>query len=122
MAQANAYPPSPWAPAGARSLQNVAVAGTTVMRLLGEGTRFVGFWLGASDERAKALTAELGARWPLVVHAVDGDGALARHLDAGAGTFVLVRPDAYVAAQIEAATPSAIEAALRRALSLDAGA
>ena len=28
MAQANAYPPSPWAPDGARSLQNVAFDGS----------------------------------------------------------------------------------------------
>src|SRR4029079_19378503 len=37
MPQATAYPPSPWAPDGARSLQNVALDSTTVMRLLGDG-------------------------------------------------------------------------------------
>jgi 3-(3-hydroxy-phenyl)propionate hydroxylase len=61
MAQANAYPPSPWAPDGARSLQNVALDGTTVMRLLGDGTRFLGLWLGASREQAAALNDELAA-------------------------------------------------------------
>ena len=116
MAQANAYPPSPWAPAGAMSLQNVAGEGTTVMRLLGEGTRFLGLWLGASRDQVAALNAELGQRWPLAVHAVDSAGALARHLGADAGTFVLVRPDAYVAARIESATPARVAAALGRAL------
>jgi len=53
------------------------------------------------------------------VHAVDGTGALARHLGAAPGSFVLVRPDAYVAAQLASAAPAAIEAALRRALSLE---
>ena len=61
MAQANAYPPSPWAPAGARSLQNVAVDGTTVMRLLGDGTRFLGLWLGA--ERRRRSRRSTRARW-----------------------------------------------------------
>ncbi len=122
MAQANAYPPSPWAPDGARSLQNVAISGTTVMRLLGDGTRFLGLWFGASAEQVTALDNDLGARRPLAVHAVDPTGTLARHLGVAAGTFVLVRPDAYVAAQIAAATPAAIEAALGRALSLGEGA
>jgi 3-(3-hydroxy-phenyl)propionate hydroxylase len=116
MAQANAYPPSPWAAAGATSLQNVAGDGTTVMRLLGAGTRFLGLWLGASGDQVAALSGELGERWPLAVHAIDAHGALARHLGAGAGTFFLVRPDAYVAARIESATPARVEAALGRAL------
>ncbi|MEO8836051.1 MAG: FAD-dependent oxidoreductase, partial [Caldimonas sp.] len=119
MAQANAYPPSRWAPAGARSLQNVAVDGTTVMRLLADGTRFLGLWLGASAAEVASL-ATLSERWPLTVRAVVPDGDLARHLDAGPGTFVLVRPDAYVAAQLAAPSPAAIEAALGRALSREA--
>ena len=118
MAQANAYPPSPWAPDGARSLQNVALDGTTVMRLLGDGTRFLGLWLGASREQAAALNDELALRWPLAVHAVAAAGALARHLGAAPGSFVLVRPDAYVAARLASAAPAAIETALRHALSL----
>jgi 3-(3-hydroxy-phenyl)propionate hydroxylase len=118
MAQANAYPPSPWAPGGARSLQNVAEGGTTVMRLLGDGTRFLGLWFGASRAQAAALNDELAVRWPLAVQPVDAAGALARHLGAAPGSFVLVRPDAYVAAQLASATPAAIESALRRALSL----
>jgi len=90
------------------------------MRLLGDGTRFLGLWLGASREQAAALDDALAARWPLAVHAVDAAGALARHLGVGAGGFVLVRPDAYVAARLESAAPAAIESALRRALSLEA--
>jgi len=118
MAQANDYPPSPWAPEGARSLQNVALAGTTVMRLLADGTRFVGLWLGASDAEIASL-GELARRLPLAPHAVAADQALARHLGAAPGTLVLVRPDGYVAATIAAPTPARVEAALRRALSLE---
>ena len=137
MAQANDYPPSPWAPAGARSLQNVAVDGTSVVRLLADGTRFLGLWVGASRSEAAALGDDLGARLPIAVHALDPAGALARHLGAhagagtvtgtgagtgpaGTGSFILVRPDAYVAARIDSPTPATIEAALRRALSLEA--
>jgi len=119
MAQANDYPPSPWAPEGARSLQNVALPGTTVMRLLADGTRFVGLWLGASDAEIASL-GELARRLPLAPHAVAADQALARHLGAAPGTLVLVRPDGYVAATIAAPTPARVEAALRRALSLEA--
>ena len=42
-----------------------------------------------------------------------------RHLGAAAGTVVLVRPDAYVAATLAAATPDAVAAALRDALGMD---
>lgn len=119
MAQANDYPPSRWAPEGARSLQNVALPGTTVMRLLGEGTRFLGLWLGASDSDLATL-ADVARRLPLSLHAVEPDGALAHHLGADPGSFVLVRPDAYVAACVAAPTAANAEAALRRALALDA--
>ena len=68
---------------------------------------------------AVALNDKLAARWPLTVQAVDGAGPLARHLGAAPGNFVLVRPDAYVAAQLASAAPAEIEAALRRALSLE---
>src|SRR6185436_9419054 len=47
MAQANAYPPSRWAKDGARSVQNVAEGGTTLMRSLAGGTRFLGLAIGA---------------------------------------------------------------------------
>ncbi len=120
MAQANAYPPSPWAARGARSLQNVVVGETTVMRLLADGTRFLGLWIGASDADLASLR-EVSSRWPLVVRAaaVDGDGDVARQLGVGAGTLVLVRPDAYVCAELAAPTAAVVESALRRALSLE---
>ncbi len=118
MAQANAYPPSPWAPGGARSLQNVVVGATTVMCLLADGTLFLGLWIGASEADLASLGA-LAARWPLRVCAAAADGDVARQLGAGAGTLVLVRPDAYVAAEIAPPTVVAVEAALRRALSAE---
>jgi 3-(3-hydroxy-phenyl)propionate hydroxylase len=118
MAQANAYPPSAWAPAGARSLQNVVVGDTTVMRLLAEGTRFLGLWIGASDADLASLD-DVASRWPLAVRAAAVGGDVARQLGLGAGTFVLVRPDAYVAAELVAPTAVDVEAAVRRAMSLE---
>ena len=118
MAQANAYPPSMWAKDGARSVQNVVLDGTTVMRLLADGTRFLGLWIGASDADIASLQG-VAACWPLVVRRVAAGSDVARHVAAGPGTLVLVRPDAYVAAQIGAPTPERVEAALRRALSLE---
>jgi 3-(3-hydroxy-phenyl)propionate hydroxylase len=119
MAQANDYPPSRWAPAGARSLQNVALGATTVMDLLADGTRFAGLWIGGSDAEVASL-ADLAQRLPFVAHAVAADGALASHLRAAPGTLVLVRPDAYIAATIAEPSRDRVEAALRRALALDA--
>jgi 3-(3-hydroxy-phenyl)propionate hydroxylase len=119
MAQANDYPPSRWAPAGARSLQNVLLGATTVMELLADGTRFAGLWIGGSDAEVATL-ADLAQRLPFVAHAVAADGALASHLRAAPGTLVLVRPDAYVAATIAQPKPDRVEAALRCALALDA--
>jgi 3-(3-hydroxy-phenyl)propionate hydroxylase len=118
MAHANVYPPSPWADAGGQSLQNVAFDGTSVMQLLGDGTRFLGLLIGVEGSVAPALRG-LAAQWPLIVRKLDSGSELARHLRADAGTLVLVRPDAYVVARVEAATPERVEAALRRALSLE---
>jgi 3-(3-hydroxy-phenyl)propionate hydroxylase len=117
MAQANAYPPSPWAPGGARSLQNLAFDGTSVMQLLGDGTRFLGLGVDADGEIGAALRG-LAQRLPLVVRSLAADSELARHLRAEAGTVVLVRPDAYLAASVAVATPERVEAALRCALAL----
>jgi 3-(3-hydroxy-phenyl)propionate hydroxylase len=89
------------------------------VRLLAEGTRFIGLWVGASAEEAQALNDDIGARLPIAIRALDPNSALARHLGAGAGSVILVRPDAYVAARIDPATPAAIESTLRRALSLE---
>jgi 3-(3-hydroxy-phenyl)propionate hydroxylase len=121
MAQANAYPASSWAGGGARSVQNVGVDGTSVMRLLADGTRFLGLWCGASAVELATLDA-LARALPLVVRGFDAASDLAHHLDATRGSFVLVRPDAYVAAQFNHATPARVEAALRRALALESNA
>ena len=119
MAQANVYPPSPWAAQGARSLQNVALDDdTTVMRLLADGTRFLGLWIGAANEAFAALQP-LTMRWPLLLRRIAADSKLARHLGAEADTLVLVRPDAYVAMQLAHATPARFEATLRATLSFD---
>ena len=119
MAQANAYPSSSWAPQGAQSLQNVAFDGTTVMRLLADGTRFLGLWIGSANAVWAALQS-MASTWPIVLRSVPAESALARHLHAEEGTFVLVRPDAYLAAKVGSATRASAEAALRAALSLDA--
>ena len=105
MAQANEYPPSPWAPDGARSLQNVALGSTTVTGML------AGAEVAALDDLARRL--------PIAVHAVAADCALTRQLGVAPQTLVLVRPDAYVAATLAAPTPASVEAALRRALALE---
>jgi hypothetical protein len=91
------------------------------MRLLREGTRFLGLWIGAEKTDAAALQEIVTTR-PLDVHAVAPEAELARQLGLAAGTGVLVRPDAYIAAQIDAPTPALIDAALRRALALEAAA
>ena len=52
--------------------------------------------------------------------ALQADETLTRHLGLhDAGSFVLVRPDAYRAATLPHATPDAIATALRTALALD---
>src|SRR6185369_16252386 len=70
MAQANAYPPSPWAKAGARSVQNVAFDGTTLMHCLAGGTRFLGLAFGA-DAAALVRLDELAALFPIDFRRVD---------------------------------------------------
>jgi 3-(3-hydroxy-phenyl)propionate hydroxylase len=118
MAQANDYPASAWAGDGARSVQNVAFDGTTLMRCLAEGTRFLGLVVGADAATIDRLSA-LRGRWPIDFRGVDAVGPLATHVGAAAGTVVIVRPDAYVAARVPAADAARIEAALRAALSLE---
>ena len=115
MAQANDYPSSHCAPSGARSLQNVAFEGTSVMRELAEGTRLLGLWFGAGAAEL-ASVEDLEKRWPVRFRRVEADGALAHHLHAETGTLVLVRPDAYIAAVVDRATPDFVEALLRSAL------
>jgi 3-(3-hydroxy-phenyl)propionate hydroxylase len=118
MAQANAYPPSPWAKEGCRSVQNVAFDGANLMRCLERDTRFLGLAVGADAAMLASLDA-LAALFPIDFRGVDPAGPLAAHLGVGAGTVVIVRPDAYVAATLPAATPDAVAAAMRDALGVD---
>ena len=64
---------SPWAKAGARSVQNVAFEGTTLMRCLASGTRFLGLAFGA-DASTLARLDELAALFPIDFHRVDPAG------------------------------------------------
>jgi 3-(3-hydroxy-phenyl)propionate hydroxylase len=118
MAQANVYPPSRWATHGARPVQNVAFEGTTLMRCLRQGTRFLGLAVGA-DAAALAAYDELAALFPIEFRRVEPAGALAAHLGAGPGTLVIVRPDAYAAATLSEATPERVAGALRDTLGID---
>jgi 3-(3-hydroxy-phenyl)propionate hydroxylase len=118
MAQANDYPASAWAEAGARSVQNVAFDGTTLMQCLREGTRFLGLVVGGGAGAVDRLCA-LGGRWPIDFRRIDAAGPLAAHLGAEEGEVVVVRPDAYVAAFLSDATLAGTEAALRAALALE---
>ena len=118
MAQANAYPPSAWAKDGARNVQNVAFDGVTLMRCLAKGTRFLGLAVGA-DAVLLAQLDELAALFPVDFRRVEPASALAKHLGADAGTLVIVRPDAYVAATLPATTLDAVAAAMRDALGID---
>ena len=122
MAQANVYPPSPCAPEGARPVQNVAERGTTLMHCFRPGeTRFLGLAVGADAATLVRLDEE-AALLPIDFRSIDPAGRLATHLGAAAGSVVVVRPDAYVAAVLAEATPQAVEAVMRAALALDAGA
>lgn len=108
MSVANAYPPSRWLPQGARTVQNVAFDGTSVMALLQGNSHGVALFFGAPA----AGLAELAREHGLAVHTTAAEGALARHLGARAGSVVLVRPDAYVAATLHAADPDQLRQAL----------
>ncbi len=120
MAQANVYPPSPWAPNGARPVQNVVERGMTLMHCFRPGeTRFLGLAVGADAATLVRLDEE-AALLPIDFRAIDPAGRLATHLGAATGSVVIVRPDGYVAATLIDATPQAVEAAMRAALALDA--
>jgi 3-(3-hydroxy-phenyl)propionate hydroxylase len=118
MAQANDYPPSAWATAGARTVQNVAFDGVTLMRCLARGTRFLGLAVGA-DAGVLAELDGLAALFPIDFRRIDPQSPLTKHLGAAAGTLVIVRPDAYVAAALPAATLDTVAATLRAALGID---
>ena len=118
MAQANAYPPSTWTKDGSRSLQNVAFEGTNLMRCLQRDTRFLGLAIGADAATLASLDA-LAALFPIDFRCVDPAGPLAAHLGAAAGSIVIVRPDAYIAATLPEASADAVAATLRDALGID---
>ena len=134
MSVANDYPPSRWLPQGARTVQSVALTdaqgqSTALMRLLREGTALLALWFAPEAAPLAETSARLAAqKLPARVLAVGGsapdlhdpEGRLARHLGldpaACAGTVCLVRPDAYLATTVPAATPDALDAAVRTAL------
>lgn len=135
MSVANDYPASAWLPQGARTVQNVPLQWsdgrtTSVMKLLREGTSFIGFWFApdatvaeAAMQQIKGLPVQLlaiGGNSPLPT-LTDRDGTLARHLglkpEACAGTLCLVRPDAYLGATLSHCSPSDLRQAVLRALS-----
>ncbi|MDM0115354.1 FAD-dependent monooxygenase [Variovorax sp. J22R133] len=130
MSVANAYPPSESLPQGAQTVQNLPLQwrggeATTLMELLAMDSRFVGFWFDPSASQALDATHAL-ADLPLRLIAVGGhsalptleanDGLARRFGDAPAGSFVLVRPDAYAAMRLEGATADAIAEAVRTAV------
>ncbi|MCA0244326.1 MAG: FAD-dependent monooxygenase [Proteobacteria bacterium] len=136
MSVANDYPVSAWLRQGARSVQNVPLVHadgtpTSVMKLLRAGTRCLGLWLHPDPDLA-AQAAERLRGLPIDLYAIgdgcalpglrDEAGVLARHLGAppsgAAGSFFLVRPDAYLAASVSNATPDAIHSALQTTLGL----
>ena len=122
MAVANDYPPSALCPTGARSVQNIAFDGTALVRVLAEGggTRLLGLVVARDPAGALAALAPLAARHPIRLHAIEPGGPLVAHLEAAEGAFVLVRPDAYVAATLaDALDAAAVERAVRAALALD---
>jgi 3-(3-hydroxy-phenyl)propionate hydroxylase len=133
MSVANDYPAAPQLPEGARSVQNLPLhwadgRETTLMQLLSEGTHCIGLWFAPTREQAKAAL-DATASLPLRLLAVGGDSGLptlqaddglASHLGIGdAGSFALVRPDAYRAAVLANVTPETIASTLRTALAHD---
>jgi 3-(3-hydroxy-phenyl)propionate hydroxylase len=119
MAQANDYAPSRWAWGGARSVQNVAFDGTTVMQCLRDGTRFLVVAVGVEDAAALARLNALASAWPVQFRSVDIASPLAIHLGAAPGMVALIRPDAYIAEIVPAAMAGSTAVALRAVLSRD---
>lgn len=134
MSVANSYPPSPWLPQGARTVQNLRLdtadgAPTRLMALLRGHVQFLALWFGPAPEQVWQAQALMQAHeLPVRVLAVGGpmpdlidtEGRLARHLGldpaAHAGTLCLVRPDAYLGATLPGCMPDALLRAVRTAL------
>ena len=131
MSVANVYPAAPHLPEGACTVQNVALQWsdgrpTSLVELLATGgSDWLGLWFGPSNTQVGALPAALPLRLVAVggdsaLPTVQADEALARHLgDPPAGSLVLVRPDAYRAARLDAPDAASITAFLRHANSLE---
>jgi len=132
MSVANDYPPSAVLPDGACSVPNLPLSftdgrKTTLMQLLGGGTRCLGLWFAPSRESTEAASRALKGQ-PIQLIAVGGDSGLptlqdadmrlAQHLGAAPGTLVLLRPDAYRAGTLHDATAASIADALATALAL----
>ena len=108
MSLANAYPPSPWAPEGARSVQNVAFDGTTRDAPASpSGTRFLGLWFGA-DAATLAAARRAGGAVPdrLPPRSMPAGPLAAPPRRRAPARVVLVRPDAYVAATLAGRRPT----------------
>jgi len=130
MSVANAYPPSDALPEGACTVQNLPLqwqggSATTLMQLLAEAklTQGLALWFAPEADAVAPMRQQL-AGLPVRLIAVGGrtelptlqaDAALTARLDAKPGSLHLLRPDAYAAASLQAATPAAAAAAVHRA-------
>jgi len=132
MSVPNEYPASEHLPVGGRSVQNLVLydaddAPVALMALLAAGTHGLALWREPGTDAAAAMHAAL-ERAPVRLIALGGDSGLPTYradarelahlgLDAP-GQMLLVRPDAYRAALLGAATPDALARALRTALAM----
>ena len=121
MSVANAYPPAPCAPDGARNVQNLAIhradgSATTLAALLAESTTFVALWPDATSASVDAVRAAVAGRPVRIIAVRDDDGTLAAHLATLPGQLALIRPDGYLAARLD--DPMALSPALDIALAV----
>ena len=118
MAQANAYPPSPWAPEGARSLQNVDVGdddGHALLRRRHALPRPLD-----RGQRCRSRAARTGREaLAAVVRGDVADGDVARQLGAAPAPSCWCGPMPMSRRELVAPTAANVEAALRRAMSLE---
>lgn len=134
MSVANDYPPSPWQPSGSRTVQNVPLAdaqgqSTSIAALLRPGTHWLGLWHAPGPAQVDAALGAVAGR-PIRLVAVgpraDAACSLPGHAAGAAelahlglqqpGSLLLVRPDAYRAALLPAATADGLRQALDTAL------
>ncbi|NUZ05262.1 FAD-dependent oxidoreductase [Piscinibacter koreensis] len=130
MSIANPYPPAPWLPQGACSVQNVPLLAadgqpTRLVHLLRDASALLGLWFEPSPADVDAAL-QAAERLPVRLVAIGGttrlptlgdpSGTLARHLGAAPGTLCLLRPDGYLARRIADADPDALADAVATAL------